>query len=79
MRRSAIAGWYSPIGDYLAAQATAGQRRVELPFAQIEVTIIGSPLPSAARRSPNWWHDLGKSPQTWYGWLRAGGFVTAPG
>ena len=43
MRRSGPAAWYSALGDYLAQQAAAGQRRVVLPFAEIEATIAAGP------------------------------------
>jgi len=79
MRRSAVADWYRSLGDYLAGQAATGQRQVVLSFAQLEA-IIGHPLPPAVRRartSRGWWRNDATQDQAWYGWLRAGWFVTA--
>ncbi len=66
---------YGRLGDYLAGQAAAGQRQVVLPFAQLEVAILGRPLPPPARGHRDWWRNTGHSPHAWYGWLRAGWFV----
>ncbi len=77
MQRSAVADRYAPLGDYLARQAAAGLLRVELPFAQLEVAILGHPLPPAARRTLGWWQNRGREPHAWYGWLRAGWLVGA--
>ncbi len=77
MPRSRLEELYAPLGDYLIAQAAAGQRQVELPFAQLEVAILGRPLPPPARGRRDWWRNTGQSPHAWYGWLRAGWFVGA--
>jgi hypothetical protein len=77
MRRSSVATWFGPLGDYLAQQAAAGQRRVELPFAQLEVAILGRALPARARTRRDWWQNDGREPHAWYGWLRAGWLVGA--
>ncbi len=74
-RHSSIAGQYGPLGEYLVQQAAAGQHQVVLPFAQIEMAILGHPLPHSARRWPSWWQGTGRQPYAWYGWLRAGWFV----
>ncbi len=75
MPRSRLEEHYAPLGDYLTQQAAAGQRQVVLPFAQLEVAILGRPLPPTARRSRDWWRNTGQTPYAWYGWLRAGWFV----
>ncbi len=77
MPRSRLEELYAPLGDYLLEQAAAGQRQVELPFAQLEVAILGRPLPPPARGHRDWWRNSGKSPHAWHGWLRAGWFVGA--
>ncbi len=65
MPRSAIADRYASRGDYLADQAAAGQHRVVLPFSQIEVAILGHPLPPAARGTLGWWQNRGREPHAW--------------
>ena len=75
MRRSHMDEQYAPLGDYLMRQAAAGQGQVVLPFAQIEVAILGHPLPPAARTGLPWWRNKGTEFHAWYGWLRAGWFV----
>ncbi len=77
MPRSPVEDQYAPLGDYLAQQAAAGQRQVVLPFAQLEVAILGHPLPPPARGRRDWWRNAGKSPHAWYGWLRVGWLVGA--
>ena len=77
MRRSPLEDQYASLGDYLIEQAAAGQRQVVLPFAQLEVAILGHPLPPAARRTLAWWQNRGREPHAWHGWLRAGWFVGA--
>ena len=62
---------YLPLGDYLAARAAAGARRVTLSFGQIEGEILRAPLPPAAR-SRRWWANSPATPQAWWGWLRVG-------
>ena len=66
---------YGPLGDYLAARAAAGERRVTLTFAAIE-GLLGRPLPASAR-APRahraWWHgSTGHAANTWHGWARHG-------
>jgi hypothetical protein len=46
---------YDPLRDYLAA-LPRGQRRVVLPFKQIE-QILGAPLPPSAYAYPEWWEE----------------------
>ena len=77
MRRTGIAAWYTPLGDYLARQAAAGQRQVVLRFGEIEGAILGRPLPRLARHRPSWWGNKGAEFHAWHGWLRAGWFVGA--
>ena len=77
MPRSPMADQYAPLGDYLTRQAAAGLRQVVLPFAQLEVAILGHPLPPSARRSRHWWRNNGAQSHAWHGWLRAGWFVGA--
>ncbi len=55
----------------------AGQRRVELPFAQLEAAILERPLPPRAHTRRHWWRNDGTEQHAWYGWLRAGWFVGA--
>ncbi len=66
---------FGRLGDYLAQQAAAGQRQVVLPFAQIEVAILGQPLPTVARTERGWWQNATRYDYAWYGWLRTGWFV----
>ena len=77
MQRSPVADQYAPLGDYLAEQAATGQHRVVLPFVQLEVAILGHPLPLSARSSLAWWQNRGRELHAWYGWLRAGWLVGA--
>ena len=60
MSRSPLENQYAPLGDYLIEQAAAGQRQVVLPFAQIEVAILGHPLPRSARSWLSWWQGTGR-------------------
>jgi len=69
--------YYGPLGDYLAGQAAAGEHQAVLLFSEIEVAILGRPLPSSARRVRSWWSNNGTQPHAWYGWLRAGWLVGA--
>jgi len=66
---------YVPLGDYLAQQTAIGQSRVVLPFAQIEVAILGHSLPIVARTERGWWQNATRYDYAWYGWLRASWFV----
>ncbi len=66
MRRVGLAGWYTRLGDDLARQADAGQQRVALPFAQLEVALLGHPLPRTARAKRYWWRNDGAVLQAWY-------------
>ena len=77
MRRSPLEDQYAPLGAYLTRQAAAGRRRVELPFAQLEVAILARALPARARTRRDWWRNDGTEPHAWHGWLRAGWFVGA--
>jgi hypothetical protein len=71
---------YGALGDRLAAQATAGDTRVVLPFTTIE-GILARPLPATARHRRGhrqWWRGLGVDyPHAWYGWKRVGWMVEA--
>ena len=77
MRRLGAETWFGPLGDYLAQQAATRQRRVELPFAQLEVGILGRALPARARTRRDWWRNDGTAQHAWHGWLRVGWFVGA--
>lgn len=48
-------GKYDPLGAYLAA-LPGGQRRVVLPFKQIEA-ILGARLPPSAYTYAEWWEE----------------------
>ncbi len=79
MPQSSPEARFSPLGDYLAHQAAAGQYRVVLSFAQVEA-LLGRPLPPVVRRARTprgWWRNDGREAHAWYGWLRAGWFVGA--
>ena len=59
------------LGAYLEGEAVAGQRRVLLPFATIEATILRRALPAAARspgRHRGWWYAEASAYHAWYGW-----------
>ena len=77
MPRSPVEDQYAPLRDYLVRQAAAGQRQVVLPFAQLEVAILGRPLPRTARTRSGWWRNDGTTYHAWHGWRRAGWFVGA--
>ncbi len=77
MWRWPTADQYAPLGDDLTRQAAAGRRQVVLPFAQLEVAILGRALPPRARARRDWWRNDGTAQHAWYGWLRAGWFVGA--
>ena len=49
MWRWPTADQYAPLGDDLTRQAATGRRQVVLPFAQLEVAILGRVLPPRAR------------------------------
>ena len=73
-------GSFQRLGDHLAAQAGAGQARVTMTFAELETTILGCPLPAAARdvrEALRWWSPDAGHPHAWLGWLRVGWHVTA--
>ncbi len=48
-----------------------------LPFAQLEVAILGRALPARARTRRDWWQNDGRAAHAWHGWLRAGWLVGA--
>ena len=79
-RRRPIDRLYGPLGDYLAARAAAGERRVALTFAAIE-GLLGRPLPASARAARNyraWWDGKNAQyPHAWHGWQRHGWQVAA--
>jgi len=59
---------YEPLERYLKI---AGKPRLSITFAQIE-KILGSPLPSSARRYPAWWSNNEGSHVQAQAWLQSG-------
>jgi hypothetical protein len=72
---------YGGLSAYLTAQAARGETRVTLPFAVIETTLLGRPLPATARHPRGhrqWWRGRGTNyPHGWYGWQRVGWTLAA--
>ena len=70
---------YAPLADHLAGRGAAGERRVTLTVAAIEV-LLGRPLPASARARwgyRSWWGGQKNLPHAWYGWQRVGWTVEA--
>jgi hypothetical protein len=66
-RTNPVTSGYSPLGVWLAARA---DRRVRMPFVDLE-RLLGRPLPASARRHRPWWGNNDRSPQA-KAWLSAG-------